>query len=190
MSNKLDLAKSFLTPEEKKTITSSLCCPWQKIYVQSGKISNKDLVEPHVYSVGCLIVQTINSKVLITLDTENFNNEIELFRLAITFDELELGKMLSKMHPPIQEIYSYPIDLNLDNFLNVDNEISLLRFNSVHWREGRQINITTESGMLIKSNSTELLLYPNEEIPLDLCITKNTQKIQEIIKSATIANLT
>lgn len=173
-------AKYFLPAKEKHAISSVLLSPWEKLYVQSGKISDKRLVEPHVYSIGSIVVET-QSQLLILLDSEELDDGTELFRLAVVADRNELKEMLLKMHPPIEPLDDIPVDLDIESFFGVRNAVSLLRFKGVVGEGANQINTATESGLLVSNSNRRLLLYPNETTPMEICVTTNVEKIDKVL---------
>lgn len=181
-----NMVNFFLPAEEKQIISSLLHDPWKGIYAQSGKILIQQLVEPHTYSVGPVLIETNKSRILILLDSKELDDGNELLRLAIVTDQDELQEMLSKMHPPIKELINVPNDLNIESFFGIVNEVFLLRFSHIIRNGINQINVTTESGLLISNSDCRLLLYPNKEIPMDFCITTDADKINKVLKGVDV----
>lgn len=177
--------KYFLPAEEKQAISYSLLDPWVRICVQSGGI--RRVVELHVYSVGSLVIEA-KSKLMVLLVSENLDDGTELFRVAVVSDQKKLQEMLSRMRPSIDELMDVPDDLEMGLFLGVENDVSLLRFYELLGEEVGRIKAATESGLLISNSNSRLLLYPNEEIPLEFCITTDTEKIDSILSKADIVS--
>jgi hypothetical protein len=180
--------KYFLSAEERQAISHLIPEYWKKIYVQAGKISDNRPVEPHVYSVGPIIIET-KTQLLLLIDSEELDDGTELFTIAAVEDRDELQIMLSRMHPPVEELVDCPTDLNINLFLGVHNKISLLRFNEFLEEDTDHVYIERDSGLLIANTHGRLLLYPNQETPLEFCITTNPIKIDSVLNKVDIIPL-
>jgi hypothetical protein len=125
---------------------------------------------------------------LISLDSEELDDGTELFRVAVVANQDELKAMLSRMYPSVGELVDIPTDLDIESFLGKENEVSLLRFKETLGEGVGQINTTTESGLLISNPNGRLLLYPNEEIPMEFCITTDMEKIDKVLSAVDIVS--
>lgn len=174
----------YALPEGEKVVFSKLCRLWGNFYVPGGKILADRLVEPYVYCIPQLLIGG-DTKALILLDSKEVA-ETELFRIAIVTGKQELDEMMSHTNPRFSELIDFPTDLQIDQFLGIENKVSIIRFN-VEIEDGKGGilgKIVVDSGLLISNKNGRMVLYPNLAVPLDISITTNEAKITDLLSQA------
>lgn len=170
--------------KDEKVIFSNLCRqPWTNLYVPGGAILKKEL-ESHVYSIPQLLVKG-GITALILLDSEEVA-ETELFRIAIVADTQKIDNMMSHTRPRFSELVDFPADLEIDQFLRIENEVSVIRFNVEieNGKGGVLGEAAVDVGLLISNKNGRMFLYPNVAVPLDISITTDEAKITDLLSQA------
>ena len=176
---------NYTLHEDEKVILSKLCGqPWKKICIPGGVIQEKALIEPHIYSIPQLLIES-NIIALILVDSKELE-ETELFRIAIEVDQKMVGKMISRTYPKFSELIEFPADLQIEKFLNIENTISIVRFLAEieTGKDGILGKVIVDSGLLISNKNGRMILYPSPVVPLDICISTNEFKISNILSRA------
>lgn len=178
-------------PSEEIEIMSILCSePWNCFYVQGGIIDIQ--VQNHVYKIQGIIIEA-TSKVMVMMDSEEIDDNWEIFRLgSLSESEIDQRCLINNRNswdPPIQKLAAFPSDLNLGIFLNVRNNISLLRFSDTYNSNGQTINEITDSGMLISNSKGRLLIFNPIGDPIDFFISTNDMVIDSALKDVEIIPL-
>lgn len=174
----------YSLPEDEKVFLSNLCRqPWTNVYIPGGMILKKEL-EPHVYTIPQLLIEG-GTTYLVLLDSEEVA-ETELFRFAIVADKQKLDKMMSHTRPRFSELVDFPGDLQIDQFLRVENRVSIIRFNVEieNGKGGVLGKAAVDSGLLISNENGRMVLYPNLAVPLDISITTDEAKITDLLSKA------
>lgn len=178
----------FLSDQEKQDLASLFILPWKRIYVQSGKIER--IYEPYVYSIGGIVIET-NYKFMITLISKDICDGSEIFKISITSNQKNIQEQIRWWYPKIRKLVDIPKDLEIESFIGIKNNYNLLQFSEFFTHKNSKNILKVDSGLLIENDNHRLLLYPNEEIPLDFCITTNKEKIEHIlnrVKSLSLNN--
>lgn len=174
----------YSLPEDEKVFFSILCRqPWANFYVPGGAILKKEL-EQRVYSIPQLLIEG-RITALILLDSKEVA-ETELFRIAIVADKQKLDKMMSHTSPRFSELVDFPADLQIDQFLRIENKVSVIRFNVEieNGKGGVLGEAAVDLGLLISNENGRMVLYPNLAVPLDISITTNEAKITDMLSQA------
>ena len=175
----------FIPLSEREIALLCLRSPAKKIFVQGGKIQIAKSATPGIYSVSSLVVKS-SEWIWITATSKDREDGIEIFRLAFETGEVVSAMISSKMnHPQFAELLHYPPDIDFSVFSDGAQRIYLLR--KVVTRSdasNHRVGTTeTENGVLITNNAKRLLVYLDEEIPLNICITTRPSAIDSYLKS-------
>jgi hypothetical protein len=173
-----------LTIDEKIELSKVALRPWKKFYVPKGEISNKSSIESHLYRIPQIIIGHV-SDIVVFIDSMDVS-ETELYRVSAAPDRDGSVKMSMRTQPQFAELKKFPNDLKMDRFLEVSNELSLLRF-CVEIEDGFGSVLgeaIVDSGLLISNATARMVLYPCLAVPLDMCITTDERKVGELLSRA------
>lgn len=190
LSRTSNSVRCYIPDEERQIMSSSLDGLWKGIHVSPIDILGDE--GEQCCRVLNMLIET-KSMVMLWLTSETVEFKWEMFRLSITSKKqiVEWGMYDGNLpwESPVVGLENLSGFLDIDLFLKGNNDVSLLKFAQSYSIEGKEINETTESGLLIANHQGRMLVFDPEDIPLTFCITTNHRLIESKLKDAEIIPL-
>ena len=175
----------FLMPaEEVRTLKTVVGRRWDRFRVGGGVIDWKwSRGVPSVYTVSELVVEA-GETFVIWADSLDLPDRTEEFRMVVSQPPLDYFRHAK---PPLAPLRDFPADLSITDFLKRKNSVQLARCSYTrapdHSMPGAEI--VFDWGLLFGNDLGSLLIFLDEHINLNLCVTTNDEVITELLKKET-----
>ena len=171
----------FLMPaEEVRTLKKLVGRRWDRFWVAGGVIDWKwSRGVPSVYTVPVLVVEA-GETFVIWADSLDLPDRTEEFRMVVSQPSMDIFR---DSKPPRAPLRDFPADLSITDFLNRKNSVQLARRSYTrapdHSMPGAEI--VFDWGLLFANDLGSLLIFLDEHINLNLCVTTNDEVIAELL---------
>ena len=186
--------RCYMPEKDGLIIESALSGKWRGVHVPFGKL---DKVAPHVYSVECIAMETATRVTVALKETFVKPGWEDLLRIGVVREgpaRKEKPRYGSRErtldeYPPMSEIGDCPDDLNIRAFLNAENFIETVRFRTLREDSLHDAEELTEAGLVASNDEARMLLYPDDQHHLNLCITTDEGTIEAVTEGHGIVPL-
>lgn len=149
--------------------------PWLGFYTQGGVFEFSSTSDP--IRLGSLAIDVGKKIIIYGRGIEVHDDALEIFRIELWQNEqFDDEDFLKKTRPRFLRVSNYPSKLGLDKFLNVRNEINLLRTME---RQDETLYVVDKGILCINPNGAKLMIEADDEHPSNILITTTGSIIKE-----------